>query len=205
MMNASTGSDNFTSPAACGLQNIKINWYRRAIRRKTPAGSTDPAQILKTPEIGSKSKSELDNNDVSPLPFFKSPTSQLIASSCSSSEQDSVDQDTETYIKLDAVLSVCDTESGLALELRTVSKAYEEILVKYELIDVSKNMDTMITNLTPGNDNTSESFPILERIIPLSMIHTAALGGKWDYANVLSGSGDLYCGIKVFGSEYFEP
>lgn len=190
---ASTESDKVTSQAACSLQNIKINWYRRAIRRKTSAGSTDP-EIQKTPEIGSKSK--LDKNDLSPLPFFRSQMSQFIARS--SSSEDSLDPDTETYIKLDAVMSVCDTESGPAIELRTVSKAYAEMLVKYELTDVSKNMD-MITNL-PVNDQTSESFPILERIIPLSMVENAALGGKWDWANVLSENGDLHCGVKVFGS-----
>jgi len=193
------------SPAACSLQNIKINWYRRAIRRKTSAGSTGtpdpPAQrILQTPEIGSKSK--LDNNDLSPLlPFFKQQLSQFIASSLS--EEDSMDPDAETYIKLDAVLSVCDTESGPAIELRTVSKAYAEILVNYELRDVSTNLD-VITNL-PGNDNSLASFPILERIIPLSMIDSAALGRKWDLANVFSaGSGDPDCDVKVFGCEYFE-
>ena len=197
---ASTESDRSTSQAACSLQNIRINWYRRAIRRKTSAGSTDPIQ--KNPETGSKSKSELDNNDLSPLFFFRSQMSQFIARS--SSSEDSMDPDTETYIKLDAVMSVCDTEFGPAIELRTVSQAYTEMLVKYELTDVSKNMD-MITNL-PVNDHTSpESFPILERIIPLSMVENAALGGKWDWANILSGNGDLHCGVKVFGCECFEP
>jgi len=195
---ASTESDKFTSQAACSLQNIRINWYRRAIRRrKASAGSIDPAQMQKTPEIGSKS--ELDNNDLFSKPFNRNQISIFTARS-SSEEDTSMDPDTETYIKLDAVMSVCDTESGPAIELRTMPKAYAEVLVKYELTDVSKNMDIRITDL-PVNDHTSESFPILERIIPLSIIENAALGGKWDWANVLSGSGDLHCGVKVFSCE----
>lgn len=103
--------------------------------------------------------------------------------------------DTITYAKFDAILNVCDTDSGPAIELRTTSKNFsKELEEHYSLADMDEKMDTIL-NLSAGD--SSKCF--LERIIPLDMIGHAAHGGKWELDNILQvGSGDFHCGIKVY-------
>lgn len=180
LTSCSPGNDAAMAHAACALQSLPVYWYRRV----KPTNATR-ANVSNT-------KLE-DESLLSPLPLLKRKMSCFGRSISSlSSESNSVPDD-EIYVKFDAVLSVCDTDSGPAIELRTISKTFAGMLEKYELADINEKMDE-ITHL-PASLN---SFPILERIIPLSMIECAALGGKWDLENFLNVGGTVDCGIKVY-------
>jgi hypothetical protein len=114
-------------------------------------------------------------------------------------QQQDEEEVTSTYAKFDAVLNVCDTDSGPALEVRTTSKKFSKQMEDFELVDIDKKLDTIL-NLSGEDSNTNECF--LERIIPLDMVGHAARGGKWELENMLQvGSGDFSCGIKVYSSK----
>lgn len=171
LISCNLNNDAATAKAACNLQCLKIDWYRKV--KPNDASSTN------------SSNNTSRKDDLSP-PLLKRQTSYFR----------STDLDSEIYVKLEAVLSVCDTNSGPAIELRTTSKDFVGILEKHDLADINKKMD-VITNLS-GSEN---SFPILERIIPLSMIECAALGGKWDLNNILNVGGSFDCDVKVYSCE----
>jgi len=115
-------------------------------------------------------------------------------------QEEEQEEETSTYAKFDAVLNVCDTDSGPAIELRTTSKKFSKHLDNFELVDFDEKLDTMVNLSGDGSSSgsrTNECF--LERIIPLDMIGHAARGGKWELENMLQvGSGDFSCGIKVY-------
>ena len=185
-MTCGAADEGKVSAAACSLQNLPISWYRRV--KPKPTASTKVVAPTET-----DSNENLKESDSFPLQVLKRQRSFFQKKS---SSEDSVDSDDETYIKLDAVLSVCDTDLGPAIELRTTSKALARVLDRYDLTDVSKKMDTVLH--LSGHEI---SFPILERIIPLSMIDCAALGGTWELDNILNVGGSVDCGIKVYSSE----
>jgi hypothetical protein len=185
-MTCGAAGEGKVSTAACLLQNLPISWYRRVKPKPTAS-------------IKIVASTETDSNEN----LKESDSSQMQVSKCQrsffqkkSSPKDGVDSDDEKYIKFDAVLSVCDTDLGPAIELRTTSKALAGTLERYDFTDVFKKMDTVLH--LSGNEI---SFPILERIIPLSMIDCAALGGTWELDNILNLGGSVDCGIKVYSCE----
>lgn len=180
LTSCSPGNDAAMAHAACALQSLPVYWYRRVKPNNATSANVSNTKLE-------------DESLLSPLPLLKRKMSCFGRSISSlSSESNSVPDD-EIYVKFDAVLSVCDTDSGPAIELRTISKTFAGMLEKYELADINEKMDE-ITHL-PASLN---SFPILERIIPLSMIECAALGGKWDLEKFLNVGGTVDCGIKVY-------
>lgn len=132
----------------------------------------------------------------------------------------------ERYARFDAVLSICDTETGPSIEIRTTSDAVQSLslLETHDLVDFDEKMD-LISNLHVGDrlddrhrvnddDDIKYSTPkkdtpsagkyknaFIERVIPLERVDFAAPGGAFDWENVFHvGSGRLDCGVKVYSS-----
>lgn len=109
-----------------------------------------------------------------------------------------------TYAKFDAVLNVCDTDSGPAIEVRTTSfKKFSKQMEHFELADFDEKLDSIL-NLSGGEDSITTNTQhecFLERIIPLGTVGHAARGGKWELENMFQvGSGNFSCGIKVYST-----
>ena len=171
--------------AANVMQNVQIVWYRKVKPNTKTFATADDAPLQKS--------SKISNDDGS---------------------------EEVTYVSFDAELSLCDTDAGPAIAVRTVpNKKCAHTMKNFELIDINTHMDTIATFTDANSPRSVESIsvltgvdaedscPVLERLIPLILIDSAALGGKWDFQNILTpttiGSGsNLECGIKVYSCKW---
>lgn len=204
--------------AACQLQSIPIIWYRKVRPRGSNANADGDANSSKDPGVAqgelnqspTRQKEEQDTDFSIPL-FLKRQVTFLQSKTSPEANQkpnESTDGGSETYVRLDGVLNLCDTESGPAIELRSNSKEVEQILKSHDLADYYEKIDVMSDSFHGQEDDVKTSGPdnddnkidvILERIIPLEMINIVEKGGTWDLGNILNvGSGRLDCGIKVY-------
>jgi hypothetical protein len=203
--------------AACQLQSIPIIWYRKVRPRGSNAntdGSKDPEVAQGEVNQSPTPKKEEQEADFSIPLFLKRQVTFLQSKTSPEANQktnESTDGGSETYVRLDGVLNLCDTESGPAIELRSNSKEVEHILKSHDLADYDEKIDVISDSFhsqeddakTPGPENDDNKIDvILERIIPLEMINIVEKGGTWDLGNILNvGSGRLDCGIKVYRSK----
>jgi hypothetical protein len=231
---ASSEEEKLYGQAACELQSIPIVWYRKVkpkVNTKCSSAvdvvnSKSSAGTVEAPESRSPHQDTQDSNDSS-IPFFlkrqmtflrNSTTATGTADGKSDSNTSGINSNgssdagsSETYARFDGVLSLCDTESGPAIELRSTSKDVQQILETHDFSDFDQKLDAIVSNLFQGKatgyaeddvgaDAGKEgAFAAIERIIPLDIIDYAAQGGAWDWSNMLNvGSGQLDCGIKVY-------
>lgn len=180
---ASSEDEQIAAQAANVMQNVQIVWYRKVKPKAKTFTTVDNVPLQKPFQISN------DNGS-----------------------------DEETYVSFDAELSLCDTDGGPAIEIRTVpNKKCAHNLKNFDLIDINTHMDTIATFTDAHSPRSVESVsvltgvgaedscPVLERLVPLNLIDSAALGGKWDFQNMLTtiGSGsNLDCGIKVYSCKF---
>lgn len=199
----------------------------------SPRGVADQTTAMSTNDDASKSQSQMSSIPQffqRQISFFQNGNTSASANNTSyqsdeNSNTNSVDaisrrnNQSEIYTRFEANLSLCDTESGPAIELRTTcnSKAVQQILKTHDLSDIDRNLDDIMylydaneestSKKGIGNENAnaisdvdvSEQDTVIERIIPLEIIDNAAQGGTWDWSNMLNvNSGNFDCGIKVY-------
>ena len=207
--------------AACQLQSIPIVWYRKVRPRGSDANAGGDEDSSKVPGVAQGAKNQLptpkkeeQDADFS-IPLFLKRQVTFLQSKASpeanKKTNERTDGGSETYVRLDGVLNLCDTESGPAIELRSNSKEVEQILESHELADYDEKIDVISDSFHAPEDGLKTSGPenddkksdvILERIIPLELINIVEKGGTWDLGNILNvGSGRLDCGIKVYRSK----
>ena len=165
--------------AARAFQNLPVIWYRKV--RPKAHSNVDP-NINDNVIVMKRQKSMMHEmvDDVKDLLELSSPKGS----------------DDETYVGINAVLTLCDTDSGPALEIQSTSLAASSVLSMYDIVDVSEDGDVLTSFI--GRDDTEEK--AIERTIHLSNIDHAAPGGKWQISNMMNvRSGTLSCGIKVYG------
>ena len=166
--------------AARAFQNLPVIWYRK-VRPKNHS-SMEP-NMDKNIIVMKRQKSMMHEmvDDVKGLLEFSPPK----------------ESDDDTYVGINAVLSVCDTDSGPALEIQSTYAAASSVLNIYDIVDVREDGDVLTSFI--GENNSEEK--VIERTILLGDIDHAALGGKWQISNMINArSGTLSCGIKVYGT-----
>ena len=218
---ANTDEEMQYGQAACALQSVPIVWYRKVMPKlnvniNTKKGSTISETKSDAQPFPHKDEKELVDKSI-PL-FLKrqmtflqniSTTSPKISNSNKKTMETSpndTNERSETYARFEGVLSLCDTESGPALELRSVSKATEQILETHHLSDFDDELDILSMALQRKEEkpvDENRMVAAMERIIPLDIIDYAARGGTWDWANMINvGRGTLDCGIKVYSCKF---
>jgi len=109
---------------------------------------------------------------------------------------------------------------GPAIEIRTVSNnKFAQTMKNFELVDMNTQLDTITSFTDDHSPNSVESIsvlkgvgaedscPFLERLVPLNLIDSAAVGRKWDLKNMITtctiGSGsNLDCEVKVYSCKW---
>lgn len=165
--------------AARAFQNLPVIWYRKVRTKAHP--KVDPT-LNNNVIVMKRQKSMVHEmmDDVKDLLELSSPKGT----------------GDETYVGINAVLSLCDTDSGPALEIQSTAVAASSVLNVYDIVDISEDGDVLTSFI--GENNTEEK--VIERTIHLSDIDHAAQGGKWQISNMMNvRSGTLSCGIKVYG------
>lgn len=176
-----TEEERANQHAACTLQSVPIKWHRK-VKVKMQQKREQNTQI-----IGSSPQREL-KKDEGGNENPKSPQSIIIPI-----EKDE-DTSTHFYTSIEAVMSVCDSESGPALEIKANGHQLYEFMQKYDIVDENADLDVI------SSFNNQYFF---ERIIPLSMIDHAAPGKYYDFENILHSSrGVCDCAVKVYGRKY---
>ena len=237
-MCTTTDEENVFAQAADEIQSVPIVWHRKIQPKKITqcssssssgeASSSCSSSSCNSYSIGTKNvEVEQNYNEHSNRTSITgSPRSVVTALSAGSSS--SQDKYSTEYMRFDAVMSLCDTESGPALEIRTATSASRKILRTLEtsdLADFDESMD--VVSILKSSKSKSKSKPqsknananankrhvkfeededaVIERIIPLDVIECAAPGGAgvFDWENIFNvGSGNLDCSVKVYSCKF---
>eukprot|EP00551_Chaetoceros_affinis_P003703 CAMPEP_0203652140 /NCGR_PEP_ID=MMETSP0088-20131115/29374_1 /ASSEMBLY_ACC=CAM_ASM_001087 /TAXON_ID=426623 /ORGANISM="Chaetoceros affinis, Strain CCMP159" /LENGTH=214 /DNA_ID=CAMNT_0050511571 /DNA_START=44 /DNA_END=685 /DNA_ORIENTATION=+ len=107
--------------------------------------------------------------------------------------------DEEYYAGIEAVMSVCDTDEGPALEIKAHGLQFSIFQDRYHILDNDPKLDVLSTFFLEVEGQTKGQ-DFLERTIPLGMIAHASPGGFWDWKNMINiSSGNCDCAVKVYG------
>jgi len=180
--------DKLIYHGASALQSLPITWYRKV----TPKYRKKDEQVNPSHVLGEPSDCDNTLQKLSRPCLRKSPRS--IVNVMMGGEDD-------TYVGIDAKLSISDTEKGPAMEVTsTDTKEIEEILEAYNIEDYDTALDT-IGNVKTVDGIDIEEEDVIQRTILLGQVDCAAPGGTFDFGNMLRvGSGNFDCGIKVYSS-----
>jgi hypothetical protein len=202
--------------AASSLQAVPILWYRKVREKKE---KISPSTTSKK-ELDSNIESNLNSKEPQPQP--PSPTSAIQEDDSlfklqlrtganaftntifnddkeKSEEQKEEIDDVQYYAGIEAVMSVCDTETGPALEIKAHGLQFSIFQDKYDILDEDPDLDLISSFLLEGIPKGQD---FLERTIPLSMIDHASPGKFWDWKNMLNiSSGNCDCAVKVYGGK----
>lgn len=196
--------------AACSLQAVPILWYRKVREKKKKNDDSSSPSITRKKDIVNpvSPTSTIQNEDDSDLfrlqfrsgpNMFSCPMFNDDKSDTGETGEDDTD-DVQYYAGIEAVMSVCDTESGPALEIKSHGLQFSLFQDKYEILDHDPDLDVISSFLLEGTAVKGQDF--LERTIPLSRIHHASPGQYWDWKNMINiTSGNCSCAVKVYGSE----
>ncbi len=178
-----TEEERANQHAACTLQSVPIIWHRK-VKVKVQQKQEQNTDQMKASSSQCELKKEAENENP------KSPQSVIPTS------EKEEDTSTHFYTSIDAVMSVCDSESGPALEIKAnENQMYlHNFMQKYDIVDENADFDVI------SSFNNQYFF---ERIIPLSMIDHAAPGKYYDFENILHTSrGICDCAVKVYGRKF---
>lgn len=181
--------------AARRLQSVPILWYRKVREKKNNINVEQQQMMVLSPHQWIKIKREIKTPE-SPQSIIEAVDNEA------KKEEDGHGLSSEPfYIRIKAVLSVCDTQSGPALEIKASGLDLSQIMRKYDIIDEFPDYD-VISSFTMNVMHSDNDQYFVERIIPLSMIDHTAPGKHYDFVNLIHSSGGICnCDVKVYGSE----
>jgi hypothetical protein len=186
--------------AVSSLQSVPIVWYRKVKEKKesktTNASNASFSPITPPPE--QKSRKQLK---ILKAAQTRSPTS-TIQQDMNNIELAEDDSDESYYASIEAVMSICDTEKGPALEIKSSGVQCSIFQNKYDILDHNPEIDVISSLFTEGASILSRQ-DIIERTIPLSMIHHASPGQYWDWQNMINfSSGYCDCAVKLYSGKF---
>jgi len=178
-------TDQIARLAMSSVQLIPILWYRKV--------------KAKTFSSGVENYFQEDNPDGIPTgaPYLTSnaTASDLdeIVSSMFETDEDDEDNDYDyegSYQAIVAILSVINIESGLGLQVKSSDSNQTMLFLdQYEILDIDPEFDIAVTDA---------EHLVLERVVPLNIIHSATRGGAWAWHNITQlGSGRGNRSVKV--------
>lgn len=136
--------------AALQFQNLPILWYRK-VRPKPNVNLINPGTGL---VVMKRQKSMVHEmvDDVKGL---------LELSPQKSGEED------QMYIGMDAVLSLCDTDTGPAIEIHSTASAASRVMDKYDFADIVDEMDVVTSFIGTQMKSPRISTHIFSQNLPL--------------------------------------
>jgi len=205
----SSEEDKVIQNAASTLKAVPILWYRKV--RKTTASSPhrkkNEVKKVDAQGFGLSPTSTVQQNDdlfkvqrKLSFSYQMSKVEEKISKKMfeidkEKEEDESNDDEEETmYAAIEGTMSVCDTDTGPALEIKTFGIQVSLFRSEYEILDYNPSYDVMSSFVLEGGEDS------IQRTIPLNMICNASPGGHWNWKNIMNLSGgNCNCSVKIYG------
>ena len=195
--------------AACSMQAVPILWYRKVRARKSPP-STPKKSAIKVMKPGNqfvngspKNVAAFKDDTLFKLQRKNSKLNGVFDTSLFTDDNEKAKEEEEEelyYAGIEAVMTVCDSDEGPALEIKAHGLNFSIFQNNYEILDIDSKYDVISSFLLEKN-KVGQDF--LERTIPLSVIQHASPGGHWDWKNMINmKSGNCDCAVKVYGGKF---